>query len=229
MIDPFGPWCLSIFLAWCSPGLNLWYYFLTCYVSLQFWCVTLVKWVYTHVIHFVGRYFYLVQVNVGFAIGIWTGRGGSGGGVPLSISRGNIFLGRSTSLAYRQVFFPSDLNFVMTDLRSRVWNVTWYALRRRSLKHNTLIYHRRQAWSNWFWNLFPEKLVIFLVSLSFHSMSVDLLWTLDSLLVLAFFSQGLFAVLIAARTFRYFGFCGVECPESRGWFSGSGYNQYYLC
>ena len=127
-------------------------YFLTWYVSLQFLCVTFVKWVYTHVIRIVGRHFYLVQGDVGFSIGIWTGQGESGGVVTFSLSSGTIFLGRCTSLAPRQVLrlFPDPtftMCLVLANLRYCVWELTCYAFCRRSLKQNPLISHRRQAWS----------------------------------------------------------------------------------
>ena len=40
-----------------------------------------------------------LQGDVGFAIGVWYGRGGSDGGVPLSLSGDTIFLGSNTGLA----------------------------------------------------------------------------------------------------------------------------------
>ena len=77
----------------------------------------------------------------------------------------------------RFFIFP-DLTFamclVMADLRSCVWELTWYALYRLSLKQNPLISHNRKACLGWFWTLCPEKMISSLVSLSFHSLSVDL-------------------------------------------------------
>ena len=118
------------------------------------------------------------QVDVGFFIGILAGRGGSGGGFPLGLSGGTLFLGRNTGLSPCQVIhFCPDLNFamylVMADLRSCVRKFTWYALCRQSLKQNPLIPHHRQACLGWFCTLCPEKLTSSSVSLSFHSLSVD--------------------------------------------------------
>ena len=45
-----------------------------------------------------------LQGNVSFDFFIRTGQGGSGGGVPLGLSRGTLFLGRHTGLAPFQVF-----------------------------------------------------------------------------------------------------------------------------
>ena len=102
----------------------------------------------------------------------------SGGGVPFGLSDGTLFLGRHTGLPPCQVFhFCSDLTFVMflvmAALQSCVWEFTWYALYKKSMKHNPLISHRRQAYPGWFWNLCPEKLISCSVSLIFYSLSVD--------------------------------------------------------
>ena len=40
-----------------------------------------------------------VQSDVSFAIGIWDRKGGSGGGVPLDLSGGTIFLARHTGFS----------------------------------------------------------------------------------------------------------------------------------
>ena len=133
-----------------------------------------------------------VHGDVGFAIYIWAGRGGSVGKVPLGLSGGTIFLGRHTGFSTCQVLhFCPDITFamclVMADLRSYVWEFTWYALCRQSLKQNPLISHCMQACLGWFWTLCPEKLISSLVTLSLHSQSVDSFWTLDPLLFLDFF------------------------------------------
>ena len=82
-----------------------------------------------------------VKGYVGFAIGIWSGQGGIGGGFPLVLSGSTLFLVKHTGLAPFPVlnFFP-DINFtmclVMASLRSCVWKITCYALCRQSLKNN---------------------------------------------------------------------------------------------
>ena len=136
-----------------------------------------------------------VQGDVSFSILIWAGWGGSGGGVPLGLSGATLFLGRYTGLAPCQFlhFFP-DLTFemclMMAALWSYVWDFTWYALCRQSLKQSPLISRRRQACSGWYCTLCPDKFISSSVSLSFHSLSVDLFWTLDLLVFLAFFLGG---------------------------------------
>ena len=64
-----------------------------------------------------------VKGNVGFAIGICAGRGGSVGGITLGLFSGTLFLGRHTGLAPCQVLhFCLDLTFaiclVIAALRS---------------------------------------------------------------------------------------------------------------
>ena len=98
-----------------------------------------------------------MQDDIGSAIGILPGLGGSGGGVTICLSGGTLFLGRHTGLVPCQIihFFP-DPNFamrlVMAALRSCVWEFTGYALCRKPLNHNPLIHHHRQACLGWFWN-----------------------------------------------------------------------------
>ena len=77
-------------------------------------------------------------------------RGGSGGGFPLGLSSGTLFMGRNNGLAPCPVLnFCPDITLamclVMADLRSFVWEFRWYALCRKSLNKNPLIYHRRKA------------------------------------------------------------------------------------
>ena len=99
-------------------------------------------------------------------------------GVPLILSGGTLFMVRHTGLAPRQALhFCPDLTLAMclviADLRSCVWEFTWCALCRQSLKHNPLIFYRRKACLGWFWTLCPEKFISSSVSLSFHSLRVD--------------------------------------------------------
>ena len=186
-----GVWVYSLdFFPWVW-GCEI---FITSYISLWFLCVTLVEWVYTHVIHIVGSYLYLCAGWCWFAIGIWYERGGSGVGVTLGLSGVTIFLGRHTGLSHFQIFnFFPDITFTMclviTYLWSCVWEFTWHTLCRRSLRQNPLISHCRQSYPGSFWTLCPDKLISSLVSLSFHSLSVDAFWTLDTLLFLDFFLE----------------------------------------
>ena len=77
-----------------------------------------------------------LQGDVGFAIDILSGKGGSGGGVPLSLSIGTLFLVRHNGLAPCQILhFCPDITFavclVMAALRSCEWEFTCYALCRQ--------------------------------------------------------------------------------------------------
>ena len=114
----------------------------------------------------------------GFAIGIWAGRGGSGGEIPLGLSGGTLFLGSHTGLSSCQrLQFCPDLTFemwlVMASLQPCEWGFTRYALFSQSLKQNSLIYHRRQACLGWLRTFGPYKWIRFLVSWSLHLLSVD--------------------------------------------------------
>ena len=99
---------------------------------------------------------------------------------------------RYTGLATCEVLhFCPEINFamclMMAALRPCVWESTWYALCRKSLKQNPIIYHRMQAFLGWLCTLCSEKLISSLLSLSFHSLSVEPFLNLYPLLFMAFF------------------------------------------
>ena len=118
------------------------------------------------------------QGDVGFSMGIWVERGGSGGVIPLRLSGGTPFLGRHTGLSPCQVlqFCPNltfAMCFTMAALQSCVWELTCYALCRQSLNQNPPIYHCRQSCLGWLRTFCPDKLISSLVFQSLHSLTVD--------------------------------------------------------
>ena len=160
-----------------------------------------------------------VQGDVGFAIGIWAGRVGSGGGVPLGLSGGTLFLGSNTSLEPWQV-----LHFFLISLSQCVW---WWLLCGPvcGTSHGTLYVGNR--WSI----IFSFPIVVEHVWVGFGPfslrnwlalrclwVSIHWAWIHFELFILWFlwsFSWRLFAVLIIDRPFGCFGVCGIECPEAQ--------------